>query len=288
MTEFSQLTPYVRAVSDVELFLPWRLKERVIFDYGLLYIKEGSAEVGGALPFSLCAGQLALFVPKQLHSLSPGPEGFHQLSVHFDLFTTEDSKEVPVNYQPLEATEPSHMDYFRENTFSKLGATTPFFITLQEPIKYEELFTRLHKCYIQRDIFWELRTRSVFFELLVQVLKELQWNNENVQKRHIPVAALMKKFIDRNCTGSLTLEDIAANVNYSTYHAAHIFRQCYGVAPITYHRQMRLQKATELLNFSDMSITEIAKHLGYCDIHSFSRAYKDHTGFAPSKRLAKP
>lgn len=44
----------------------------------------------------------------------------------------------------------------------------------------------------------------------------------------------------------------------------------------------RLERAKTLLAYSDMSVTEVAEHLGFGSIHYFSRAFKRHHGVEPS------
>ena len=41
MEPLKHLCPYIRLAIDQTLYLPWRLPERIIFDYELVYIKKG-------------------------------------------------------------------------------------------------------------------------------------------------------------------------------------------------------------------------------------------------------
>jgi AraC-like DNA-binding protein len=49
----------------------------------------------------------------------------------------------------------------------------------------------------------------------------------------------------------------------------------------------RMQRALELLETRDASLTEIALDLGYSDLAHFTRAFKQHFGHPPS-RLGDP
>lgn len=40
-----QLSPYIRVAMDSKIDFPWHLTERVLFEYELLYVKEGRIKV---------------------------------------------------------------------------------------------------------------------------------------------------------------------------------------------------------------------------------------------------
>jgi len=51
--------------------------------------------------------------------------------------------------------------------------------------------------------------------------------------------------------------------------------------PAAYVREVRHQKASKMLIFSDLSIEQIARELGYPNRHYFSRVFAQNTGFGP-------
>ena len=55
-----------------------------------------------------------------------------------------------------------------------------------------------------------------------------------------------------------------------------------GLTLVIYVRQLRLQRAQELLKDSDMNISEIAYAVGYNDPKFFSRIFKEEFGISPS------
>lgn len=66
-----QLSPYIRVAMDSKINFPWHhLKERVLFDYELLYVKEGRVKVTiGDQYYTGEPGDLFLFRPKQRHTI---------------------------------------------------------------------------------------------------------------------------------------------------------------------------------------------------------------------------
>ncbi|WEK38261.1 MAG: AraC family transcriptional regulator [Candidatus Pseudobacter hemicellulosilyticus] len=60
------------------------------------------------------------------------------------------------------------------------------------------------------------------------------------------------------------------------------FRQIYNISVHAYLIQIRMEKAIELLSFSDKPIEMVAKMVGYKNRSSFSREFKKFYGKPPS------
>jgi AraC family transcriptional regulator len=80
----------------------------------------------------------------------------------------------------------------------------------------------------------------------------------------------------------LTLEDIAAEINYSPYHLAHIFRQQTGQTIHAYLNQIRLRTALDFLQ-SDVDLTQLALKLGFSSHSHFTQAFRQTFGTLPSQ-----
>jgi AraC-like DNA-binding protein len=87
----------------------------------------------------------------------------------------------------------------------------------------------------------------------------------------------MQDHIDK----SLTLADLAANVNYSPSHYSSWFKNKTGFSPIEYFNQLKIQKACQYLQFTDLRIKEIAFIIGIHDAYYFTRLFGKTMGFSP-------
>jgi len=83
-------------------------------------------------------------------------------------------------------------------------------------------------------------------------------------------------------TESCTLDDLAAEANMARSTFSRHFREKTGYPPIDYYLRLKIQKACELLETTDLQIAEVSRHLGYTDAHYFSRLFKKYMGVAPS------
>lgn len=91
------------------------------------------------------------------------------------------------------------------------------------------------------------------------------------------------KFMQQNLTNTLTLENIAQSVNLSISFFSRKFKKETGYAPIEYFNHLRIQKACQLLHFSELRISEVASEIGIDDPFYFSRLFKQQMGVSPVK-----
>lgn len=88
-------------------------------------------------------------------------------------------------------------------------------------------------------------------------------------------------FMQDNLSVPITLDNIAQSAHLSTSFFSRKFKQDTGYAPIEYFNHLRIQKACQLLHFSDLRINEVASQLGIDDPFYFSRLFKKQMGVSP-------
>jgi AraC family transcriptional regulator, arabinose operon regulatory protein len=91
------------------------------------------------------------------------------------------------------------------------------------------------------------------------------------------------EFMKEHLREPLPIATLAAVVNLSRSHYTASFRRVTGYAPLRYLNHLRMQRAVQLLNTTDLSIKEISIQLGFSDQFYFSRAFSRLHGHAPSK-----
>lgn len=79
----------------------------------------------------------------------------------------------------------------------------------------------------------------------------------------------------------LSLDELAAEARLSPFHFARMFKQSFGVPPRAYLTRLRLEKACELLEQTDMPVTEIALEVGYSSNQVLARVFLKHRHMSP-------
>ena len=78
------------------------------------------------------------------------------------------------------------------------------------------------------------------------------------------------------------LERYAARCGFSVSRFSESFKKHCGVSPMAYLTELRIQRACELLDSTDLQVGEIAEQLGFQDTLYFSRLFSKHTGMPPT------
>jgi len=79
-----------------------------------------------------------------------------------------------------------------------------------------------------------------------------------------------------------TIEQLATRVGLNRNDITEGFREAFGVTPHAYGHLIRMKEARLMLQGGQLSISEVARRIGYEGYSSFSRAYRSHFGRPPA------
>lgn len=97
-----------------------------------------------------------------------------------------------------------------------------------------------------------------------------------------PECDRVKNYIDSYYSEHITLADLARIAGWDRYYLSHIFTKMYGLSPMNYLLEKRLDCAKALLTNSDYTITEISQMLGFSSQNCFTQMFKKKTGVTVS------
>lgn len=93
---------------------------------------------------------------------------------------------------------------------------------------------------------------------------------------------IMLQYIQEHYDGELTLARIAASAAVSENECLRCFRSMIGSTPIQYVKQMRIQKAAELLTSTNRKISDIGAECGFQEMSYFAKIFRELKGCTPS------
>jgi AraC-like DNA-binding protein len=155
----------------------------------------------------------------------------------------------------------------------------------------------------------EIKENGTFLKYLSRIeksriLKTTAYKMENIRdlynillffgktKNYLPSSKeeILKPAIDYmvNCysDGYITNDSLSKLCKISTVHFRKTFESVYGISPINYLTNIRIEKAKEMLKNDYNSVSQIAENVGYNSIYHFSKMFKAYTGISP-KEYAK-
>lgn len=90
------------------------------------------------------------------------------------------------------------------------------------------------------------------------------------------------QYIHENPSGDLSLDILADIGLMSRFHWHRVFHAIAGETCAQAVRRIRLYRASTWLINADFPVAEIAMQVGYPNVHSFTRAFKDRFGVSPA------
>lgn len=163
----------------------------------------------------------------------------------------------------------------------------PYFLHVGKDQELIRLFERMVTCYAAPGGTWALRARGALMDLLAEYLDRSGEDAVFPRKtgaEEIPAEKLrlLGKYISEHLGEDLTLESLAEQVHFHPNYFIAFFKKYFGVSPLRYVSNLRIEKAKSLLKSTSLPIHEIAVRTGYHDLYHFSRRFKEQTGYSPS------
>lgn len=90
-------------------------------------------------------------------------------------------------------------------------------------------------------------------------------------------------YIRRNIRSRITIENLANYIRLDTSQVYRIFKKNTGMSPQCFITRMRMEKACEMLEKTDLPVKEIAEWMDYEYQSHFTKQFRKETGLSPSE-----
>lgn len=91
------------------------------------------------------------------------------------------------------------------------------------------------------------------------------------------------EYIYSNIHMRITLDELADHVSLSQSHLSRLFKKEIGMSVSDYIRSMKIERAKNLLKFSDYSYIDISNYLAFDSQSHFIKTFKSYEGKTPKK-----
>ncbi|MFA7231074.1 MAG: helix-turn-helix domain-containing protein [Victivallaceae bacterium] len=279
------LRPYIRQ-SGNDVRGCWLLKNRKLLDYLLVFIVKGRGifTVDGE-QFDVNDNDLIWIPPDTEHEMSGTSETMHCLYLHFDLVYDRQRSHwdacIPGGTLDLSSWKQYLHPPVNDPAINSLKGK----IQVNNSAEIRILLEKMCKEHQQYPAKEALLLSGMLLELIALILRGQETGGQpgSLHSRKLQAAAA---YIFNNINGELDAGKMATKFGFSLSHFRKLFREVNGVCPRTLHRTARINRAAELLVYSQKTVSEIADELGFSTIHSFSRAFRDVIKLSPRQYRA--
>ncbi|MFJ3451014.1 GlxA family transcriptional regulator [Pseudomonas sichuanensis] len=91
------------------------------------------------------------------------------------------------------------------------------------------------------------------------------------------------ELMENNLEETLSLDQLAAYSGRSRRQIDRLFQAQLGTSPRRYYMELRITKSRRLLQYSDLSVMEVAVACGFVSVSHFSKCYAAYFGYPPSR-----
>lgn len=231
--------------------------------------------------FAVCRGDLGFFIDDKQWHLSA------------DQFMIVNSNEVhsidsPMPNETIVLQIPLKM-------FEEYFTVEQFIWFAHEPGKkderFMELLKELYRVYTERQIGYNLKVKSIFYNIMYLLIKEYrltQIDQDSVRKnRNLSRLSTITSYMKENYAGEMTLEAVARIFGYSPAYLSRMFQKYAGITFKSYLQSIRLRYALKDLESGKYSITETALRNGFSGSKGLARAFQKTYGMLPSEYREK-
>lgn len=278
----SKINPYIRLATFSTIRSPFRINERILYDYELILVSGGSCTITfDGVPY-LCRNNDVVLIPPGVHHSFECLEStdFVQPHIHFDLIYSDKSSDTPISYKPLRKMSPEERSLVQENAFA--DKQIPYVFTPVDIDAFREVFFRIIRIFSDRPANYELLYKADMIRLIHDILCQFEITLSNTDPLYQDPAAAVKSYIDSNYLQIITLDGLEKHFYCNKFTLMRSFKKLYRTNIINYYRNKRIEYAKKLLRSTSVSIRQIGQEMGFTDAYSFSRFFKLYTGQSPS------
>lgn len=133
---------------------------------------------------------------------------------------------------------------------------------------------------------YEFEVRGALSKLVFLLCRHCPPERKGLSEKALRDSERMKEmlqFIQENYGGELSTARIARSAAISDSECLRCFRAIVGTTPIQYVKQLRVQKAAELLLATDRKISDIGAECGFQEMSYFAKTFRELKGCTPGE-----
>lgn len=109
------------------------------------------------------------------------------------------------------------------------------------------------------------------------------FDSRSITEGYAPGISLVVKHINSNYDKDINVDELARICGLSKTYFSSTFKKIFGTTPKAYVNTLRIAKAKNLLEFSDLPVKKVAVSCGFRNLNTFFCAFKKSTDMTPTE-----
>lgn len=248
----------------------WHLPPHAHDDYfQIILIVSGTGEVViGTDPRAFGPGQLLFLRPRLVHSLTAGPN------------------------EPVRTLDTKFLLH-RKNLRTACRRLASFHPQVDERVV--ALLEAIHAEARRHGPFSNALCQTLFGQLLLRLLDAAPTGAAVRAPTHLPppppaaststddLAQRLERYLRENCAQPIDQQKLSAALHYSYRHLHNVWLKHHRESPLQALWHYRVDRATQLIRYSDYELKRIAELTGFATVHHFTRVFTRLAGISPAR-----
>lgn len=154
-------------------------------------------------------------------------------------------------------------------------------ITLDDPKDFKRVFDRMIAASNVRKSGYKTICGGYATVLMGIILRSVSEQTERETGRTHGRLIEVINYMNENFEQPIDLMKYADMCYVSRSRFIHLFKEYTGFSPYNFQLKIRMERAVEMLEYTSLSVEEIAETVGYADCSYFCRVFKRFTGHTP-------
>ena len=256
--------------------------------YKMVFVREGSfvAEENGE--FRVINAPVGMLLNERAELKISSHTGVKALTVFFKpTFIREEFTYDALNSGVFDkpSADPIYQDYLLLSVFNSQGRDILYAaLTTQEYHMFNRLVLSIRYDILnQPDEYWILRVRYFLISILFESTADFYINLRQYELFKDRLVARVAMYMVENIGKEITLADLTKRFSVNKNALNEAFNKETSKTCMAYLEEIRVTAAQKLLQYNDMTISEVGIFCGYPDQNYFSKVFKKHTGMTATE-----
>lgn len=215
---------------------------------------------------------------------------------------------IPANYLHVTRSDANVRAFWEyiyispEDIVRQWGKSTQETRQIMDAVGRKSFFVKVEECpaiaALIRAIFVEMQHRSAHYRECVRgmayaLLFEIARFNDMGEEQSAGKSISLQlgsaiEYVDKNYPNNFKISDLANECHMSETHFRRIFQEKMNMTPVEYVNFVRVRKACELIDKTDISMEDVAEKVGFITPSTFNRNFRRIIGTSPYQWKKRP